>query len=96
MAGITVNVEKVSDAGARKVLNELLADGFSYTVEGEQKSATSFVLKFGNMGEYAVVYDELLEEYRSDPLENQEYNDVYSVLPRTVSIEDRDTVSVSF
>lgn len=96
MTEITVNIENVSEPSAKRVLNELLNNEFSYPVSGEQKTVSSFVLRFGNMGEYAVVYDELLEQYHSDPLENQEYNKLYSVLPRTVSIEEGDTVSVSF
>lgn len=96
MTAITITVENASEPSTKKVFNELLNNEFSYPVSGEQKTVSSFVLRFGNMGEYAVVYDELLEQYHSDPLENQEYNDVYSVLPRTISIEEGDNVSVSF
>jgi len=93
---LTFVVENVTEAKHRVVLNEILSGRFLYKAEGKQIDAETFEIKF-SAGEYAVFRDELLERADEEIMEHQDrcYRDVYDALPRTVNVDDSDTVTIS-
>lgn len=93
---ITFIVENVTKAGHRTVLNEILAGKFSHKARGNRKDFETFEINL-QASEYAAVRDELLKQKHEEMMEQQDscYQDVYEALPKTINVEDNDTVTIS-